>query len=636
MVNGKTEKGLDNVHGSISVNHSNPVKRLFAFLGPAYLVSVGYMDPGNWATDLEGGARFGYSLVWVLLMANLMAMLLQTLSARLGVVTGHDLAQASRREYSGFVNIVLWFLAEIAVAATDLAEVIGTIIALKLLFGLPYIWGCLVAALDTVLLLLIQRLGIRKLEAFILMLVGTIGVCFFVQLFLAKPDVPSIINGFWPTLPSMDSLFVAVGILGATVMPHNLYLHSALVQSRRIGDDRKSKARACKYNFIDSTIALNFAFFINLAILVLSATVFHSRGEVVDSLEKAYELLPSFLGKLSPVLFAVALLCAGQSSTLTGTLAGQIVLEGHLEIRIAPWLRRLVTRLAALVPAVLVIGFAGDSYSQYLLILSQVILSLQLAFVVVPLVYFTSDRKNMGEFASPKWVSAFAWLIVAIIVALNGSLVLSAIRGWIGSLATYSMTVLSVPLWVYGAVGLYGVVVALAVLLVWIIVKPFVRPAAPWTKAPTVTLDWIDLVKPKPIRVIGVALDHSETDAPTLNRALALAIPGRVELMLLHVVDTAMTGVYGAETGDRHAESDERYIDEIVRVLEGKGYRTRKMLLYGPDRVRCLVDQLQKTPVDLLVLGSHGHGLVRDLLFGETIDKVRHRLDVPMLIAQAE
>ena len=342
-------------------------------------------------------------------MSNVMAVLLQTLSARLGIVTGHDLAQACRAEYSRPSTSTLWLLAEVAIAACDLAEVLGTVIALNLLFGLPLLWGCLVTAFDTVLLLAIQRLGIRKMEAFIFTLVGTIGACFLVQIFLARPDARALLAGFRPTLPP-GALFVAIGILGATVMPHNLYLHSALVQTRRFGGDRRSQERACRYNLIDTAIALNAAFFINAAILVLSAAVFHKNTLEVASIEEAYRLLPSFLGRAAPILFGIALLCAGQSSTITGTLAGQIIMEGYLHLRIAPWLRRLVTRMLALIPAVVVIALAGDSSTQGLIVLSQVILSLQLSFAVIPLIHFTSSRKNMGSFATPWWGQVLAWL----------------------------------------------------------------------------------------------------------------------------------------------------------------------------------------------------------------------------------
>ena len=632
---GADRRSLEEVHGSVSVAQRNPLKRLFAFLGPAYLVSVGYMDPGNWATDLEGGARFGYALIWVLLMSNLMAVLLQTLAARLGVVTGHDLAQACRAEYSRPVNAVLWLLAEIAIAATDLAEVLGTIIALKLLFGMPLLWGCVITALDTFVLLWLQRWGMRRMEAVILALVATIGACFLLQIFMARPDPGAVLTGIIPSLPP-GALFVAIGILGATVMPHNLYLHSALVQSRRIGTDVRSKSAACRYNLIDSAIALNAAFFVNSAILVLSAAVFHRNGVTVASIEQAHQLLPSFLGKAAPILFGIALLCAGQSSTLTGTLAGQIVMEGYLHLRIAPWLRRLITRLVALLPAVLVIYFAGESATQHLLVLSQVILSLQLSFAVIPLIHFTSSRRNMGEFATPRWAQAQAWLTAAIIVALNGKLVFDQAAGWITLAAESGRALGPVPLsWAVGA-GLYGLIGAVGLLLAWVTLKPWMRPAAAWKPAPSVKLDWRDLLRPRPLETIGVALEHNQADAEILNRALSLARPGETRLVLLHVVDTPMTQVYGADTADRETGADERYLADVVHTLAEMGYESRPVLLHGPDRAGQLVGHLKRWPVDLLVVGSHGHGIVRDLLYGQTVDKVRHGLDIPMLIARPE
>ena len=625
-------KSLGEVHGSVGVTHQNPLKRLFAFLGPAYLVSVGYMDPGNWATDLEGGARFGYALLWVLLMSNLMAVVLQTLSARLGVVTGHDLAQACRSEYSRPINFALWALAEVAIAACDLAEVVGTVIALKLLFGIPLLWGCLVTALDTFLLLWLQKFGMRKMEAAILALVVTIGGCFLLQIFLARPDAIALLHGFRPSLPP-GSLFVAIGILGATVMPHNLYLHSALVQSRQIGHDRASKAQACKYNLIDSALALNVAFFVNAAILVLSAAVFHGRVEVA-SIEEAHELLPGFLGAAAPILFGVALLCAGQSSTLTGTLAGQIIMEGYLDLKIAPWLRRLITRSLALIPAVLTIALAGDQATQQLLVLSQVVLSLQLSFAVIPLIHFTSDRRNMGEFATPVWGRVLAWSSATMIVALNAKLVADKVVEWVGLAAASGRTIGPIPLsWVVAG-ALYGIVLSALGLLAWVTIKPFVRPAPPWKPAPSLELDWADALRPRPVSRIGIALERGPGDSEILSRALGLADPGRTSLTLLHVVDTPMTRVYGSETADRETDADERYLDDIVRVLEQKGYRVRSVLLYGPDRAARLIQQLKGEPVDLLVVGSHGHGLVHDLLFGQTVDKVRHGLTIPMLISR--
>jgi manganese transport protein len=610
---------------------------LLAFLGPAYLVSVGYMDPGNWATDLEGGARFGYALIWVLLMSNLMAVLLQTLSARLGVVTGHDLAQACRAEYSRGINMVLWLLAETAITATDLAEILGTIIALKLLFGLPLLWGCLITAFDTFLLLTLQKWGMRQMEALILALVVTIGGCFLVQIFIARPDFAGVVSGLTPSLPP-GSLFVAIGILGATVMPHNLYLHSALVQTRRIGRDDASKRVASHYYLIDSTIALNAAFFVNASILILSAAVFHRNGVEVASIEEAYKILPSFLGKAAPILFGVALLCAGQSSTLTGTLAGQIVMEGYLHLKMAPWLRRLITRLLALIPAVVVISFAGEQATQRLLVLSQVILSLQLSFAIIPLIHFTSNKRNMGVFATPWWAQALAWLTAVIIVSLNAKLVLDQVSSWIELLSAQGLLVGPIRLeWIVAGL-LYSLILAAALLLGWITLKPIIRPSAAWLPQPALELDWVETLRPRRLGRIGVALEHGHADAEILNRALGLVqSQGKTtELLLLHVVDTPMTRVLGSEIADREAGADQRYLDDLVTALHDRGFSVRAMLLYGPDPAEALVAHLKKDAVDLLVVGSHGHGLVRDLLYGQTVDRVRHGLDVPMLIVRPE
>jgi manganese transport protein len=633
-------RSLEEVHGSIAIPSSAgrwlKLRRLFTFLGPAYLVSVGYMDPGNWATDLEGGARFGYALIWVLLMSNLMAIFLQTLAARLGVVTGHDLAQACRAEYSPRMNLILWVLAEVAIAACDLAEVLGTIIALQLLFGLPLLWGCVITAFDTFALLYLQRWGMRQLEAVILVLVATIGGCFLIQIFQAQPDAIGVVLGVRPSLPP-GALFVAIGILGATVMPHNLYLHSALVQTRRIGADRGSQAAACKYFLIDSTIALNAAFFVNAAILVLSAAVFHRNGVEVATIQEAHQLLPSFLGKGAPILFGVALLCAGQSSTLTGTLAGQIVMEGFLRIRIAPWLRRLVTRLIALVPAVLVIVLVGEKSTQQLLVLSQVILSLQLSFAVIPLLHFTSNRRNMGVFATPLWGRVLGWGMAGVIVALNGKLVFDQVMSWVALARESGRHLGPLPVsWLVAAV-LVVVTGSIAALLVWVIVKPWVRPSPAWAAPASVTLDWGQAMRPRPLARIGVALEHGQADAEIIGRALGLAQADNEspELVLLHVVDTPITRVHGDETADRETGADARYLAELVATLRERGFRARSVLLYGPEPAGQLVGYLRTDPVDLLVVGSHGHGLVRDLLFGQTVDRVRHGLEIPMLIARS-
>ena len=620
------------IPGSKTVS-SNPLKRMFSFMGPAYLVSVGYMDPGNWATDLEGGARFGYALVWVLLLSNMMAVVLQTLSARLGVVTGRDLAQASRAEYSRPINLILWFLAEVAIAACDLAEVVGTVIGLKLLFGIPLLWGCLVTAFDTFLILYLQRFGMRKLEAVILVLVITIGGCFLIQVVMAKPDLVAVAAGLRPAPLSHAELFVAIGILGATVMPHNLYLHSALVQSRRIGPDAAGKKQACWYNLIDSVLALNLAFLVNAAILILSAAVFFGKAEVA-SIEEAHRLLPNFLHKAAPILFGVALLCAGQSSTITGTLAGQIIMEGYLDLKLAPWLRRLVTRSIALVPAVLTIAIAGDQSTQQLLVLSQVVLSLQLAFAVIPLIHFTSNRRNMGPFATPWWGQILAWSSAVVIVVLNAQLVLSTANEWIVALRESNSRFGPIRLDWAAAVGLYGLMGGSLALLGWILLKPWISPSPAWTTDPTTELDWADAVRPRRLQRLAVALERGAGDSEIVNRALSLADRGSTHLIILHVVDSPVSQMYGDQTLDQETDADQRYLNEVVQVLTLQGYQASAVLLHGPNRSRELIAHLRAEPVDMLVVGSHGHGPIRDLVYGATIDKVRHGLAIPILIAR--
>jgi manganese transport protein len=379
------------------------------------------MDPGNWATDIAGGSKFGYQLIWVLLMSNLMALLLQSLSARLGVVRQMDLAQANRMTYPKGINFIFYLLAEVAIAATDLAEIIGMAIGIQLLTGLPLIWGVLLTVADTFLFLLLQRWGIRKMEAFIIALVGIIGLSFLTEMFIAKPDLGEVALGFIPSLQNEEALYIAIGIIGATVMPHNLYLHSALVQTRKISRDEKGIKKVLKYNFIDSAIALNMAFFVNAFILILAGTVFYKSGRTdVAEIKQAHELLSPMLGtNLAPTLFAIALIAAGQSSTITGTLAGQIVMEGYLQLHIRPWLRRLITRLIAVIPAVAVILINGENNIDDLLILSQVILSLQLGFAIIPLIHFTSDKKSMGVFAIKPFVIILAAIITAVLVYLN-------------------------------------------------------------------------------------------------------------------------------------------------------------------------------------------------------------------------
>jgi len=416
---------LREVHGSIAVPHEAGFwRKLFAFAGPGYLVAVGYMDPGNWATDLAGGARYGYTLLSVILISNMMAILLQALAVRLGIASGRDLAQACRDSYSRPVTIVLWVLCEIAIAACDLAEVIGAAIALNLLFGLPLIWGVSLTALDVLLILFLQHRGFRYVEALVVALIVAIAGSFAIQIVLARPDLGALAAGFIPRpaiVANPDMLYIALGILGATVMPHNLYLHSSIVQTRRYADTLASKREAIRFATLDSSIALMSALFINAGILIVAAAVFHGTPhESVADIGDAHQLLSPLLGtSAAGVLFAVALLCSGQNATLTGTLAGQIVMEGFVNIRLRPWLRRLITRLVAIIPAVIVVSLYGERGTGALLVLSQVILSLQLPFAVFPLVSFTSSRAKMGVFVAPSWVQALAWTIAVIIAALN-------------------------------------------------------------------------------------------------------------------------------------------------------------------------------------------------------------------------
>jgi manganese transport protein len=416
---------LPEVHGSIAVPHEAGFwRKMLAFAGPGYLVAVGYMDPGNWATDLAGGARFGYTLLSVIMISNLMAILLQALSARLGIASGRDLAQACRDSYSRPTAFFLWILCEIAIAACDLAEVLGAAIALNLLFGLPLIWGVCLTALDVLVVLFLQHRGFRYVEALVVSLIVLIAGSFAVELWLSKPAFGALAVGFVPRaeiLSNPDMLYIAIGILGATVMPHNLYLHSSIVQTRKYLDTPDGRREAIRFATIDSSVALMSALFINAAILIMAAATFNGTGyENVADIGDAYKLLSPLLGTtLASTLFAGALLCSGQNATLTGTLAGQIVMEGFINLRLRPWLRRLITRLIAIIPAVIVISIYGDRGSGPLIILSQVILSLQLPFAVFPLVAFTSDRTKMGEFVSPRWVTLLAWAVALVIAVLN-------------------------------------------------------------------------------------------------------------------------------------------------------------------------------------------------------------------------
>jgi manganese transport protein len=425
---------LPEAHRTIPISATASwLRKIFAFAGPGYLVAVGYMDPGNWATDIAGGSRFGYALLSVILLSNLMAMFLQALSAKLGIATGRDLAQACREHYSRRTSIFLWVVCEIAIAACDLAEVLGSAVALKLLFGLPLLAGVLITALDVLLVLALQGRGFRLIEAFVVTLIASIAACFAYEIFWAQPLWREAARGFLPhaeILRNREMLYIAIGILGATVMPHNLYLHSSIVQTRAFGNSTRDRREALRYAVLDSTIALGFALFVNAAILVLGAAAFHTRGlHNVAEISDAYKLLSPVLGvSLASTVFAVALLASGQNSTLTGTLAGQIVMEGFLEIRLKPWLRRLITRAIAILPAVLVIGIAGEGKVTSLLILSQVVLSFQLPFAVIPLIQFTSSRTKMGEFANSRLTVVLAWIVAAAILLFNAELLYLTFR----------------------------------------------------------------------------------------------------------------------------------------------------------------------------------------------------------------
>jgi manganese transport protein len=630
-------RSLEEVHRSVQIPQSRWWRRLFAFAGPAYLVSVGYMDPGNWATDISGGSQFGYRLIWVLLMGNIMAVLLQTLSARLGLVTGRDLAQACHDDYPWIINIILYVLCEIAIAACDLAEVLGSAIGLNLLSAalgravglnleIPVLWGVLITGFDVLLLLFIQKSGIRKLEAFILALVFTIGACFLIELFLCKPSIGGIASGFVPCRLSGLELYVAIGIIGATVMPHNLYLHSALVQSRDVTRSRQAVADACKYNLIDSSIAMNCAFFVNAAILIVAAATFWTNHQPVTEIQQAPALLERTLGtQIAPIAFALALLCAGQSSTITGTLAGQITMEGFLRFRIRPWLRRLITRTMAIVPAILVILSAGEKGVFQLLIFSQVILSLQLSFAVVPLVRFTSSKRKMGPFVNPWWLHILAWMVTGIIVLLNGKLVYEETYSWLKAAGNwYWLIMLAV---VPVSLGLFA-------LLVWMIF----RRERPVMEKPEVSAEEVasEAARMQPrFKRIGVALEAKPTDASMLAEAVSLAKSHRAELLLMHVVDGVGGTWYGTQTGDSESREDEIYLEALARRLRSELSSEDvpaidAVLGYGDSSTE-LVNIAKEKGVDLVVMGGHGHRGLLDIVYGQTISGVRHGLNIPVV-----
>jgi manganese transport protein len=589
---------------------------MFAFAGPAYLVSVGYMDPGNWATDLEGGARFGYQLLWVLVLSNIMAILLQTLSARLGIVSGRDLAQACREAYSRPICNALWALCEIAIAACDLAEILGAAIGLNLLFHIPLTAGVLLTALDTILVLWLTRYGIRLIEAIILSLIVVVTGCFLIELGFAHPILGEVVSGLVPRI-SDASLYVAIGILGATVMPHNLYLHSALVQTRRIGKSVDQRKEACRFNLIDSVVALNGALIVNAAILVMAAAVFFKSGTIVTEIEQAHELLRPLLGTAAAsVLFAVALLASGQSSTLTGTYAGQIVMEGFLNLRVRPWLRRLLTRSVAIIPAIITVSSSGHQGTYRLLILSQVILSMQLPFAVIPLIRFTSDPLRMGAFANRMWVKILAWSAAVVIVALNMRLLSDLARPWLQESAW--RLGLAAPI----AIALFG-------LLAWVtFAKPLPVPAVSALSGTAVASD---LHAPVYRRIL-VPLDHSKRDHAALAHAAAMARLHGATIHVLHIEEDATSQLFGSLASTAEVYSGLQYFEDIVHALEREGLKAELKVVPGRSPRAEIIRAARELQPDLVVMGAHGHTGIKDLIFGTTINGVRHAVNAPVLV----
>jgi manganese transport protein len=612
---------LSEVHQSVDTSKKIGWRRVLSFFGPAYLVSVGYMDPGNWATDLAGGSKFGYTLIWVLLMSNMMALLLQSMSARLGIVRGRDLAQANRETYPKYINISFYVLAEIAIAATDLAEILGMAIGIQLLTGLPLIWGVALTVLDTFLFLFLQRFGIRKMEAFIISLVAIIGLSFLAEILMAKPLVGEVIKGFIPSIPNDEALYIAIGIIGATVMPHNLYLHSALVQTRKIKRDNEGIKRMLKLNFIDSAIALNLAFFVNAFILILAATVFYKTGLTeVAEIKEAHRLLEPMLGsKWAPTLIAIALIASGQSSTITGTLAGQIIMEGYLHLRINPLVRRLMTRLIAIVPAVLVILINGEENIDQLLIFSQVILSLQLGFAIIPLIHFTSDKKKMGAFAIKPIIIILASLVAAILIYLNLKMVNDQVASFFN---TSTSIILKIGI-IFGCVAYVG-------LLIVAIAYPMMNKEKEKELRIHPEEKGLSEINIPTYKSIAVALDFSENDYKLIAHALG---QGNKEsnYIMIHVVESPASRIIGQDTDDMESRIDQERLDLYVSELKSKGYNAIASLGFN-GRVKEIVRLVKENKAEILVIGAHGHSGIKDVVYGETVNSVRHEVKIPVLV----
>ncbi len=620
---------LDEVNQSVDTNKRSGFRKLLAFMGPAYLISVGYMDPGNWATDIAGGSQFGYKLIWVLLMSNIMALLLQSLAIRLGIVRGRDLAQACHETYNPVVNFILYILTEIAIIATDLAEVIGMAIGLQLLFHIPLIWGVLLTFSDTLILLFLMNRGMRKMEAFILSLIGVIGLAFFIEMFFAQPDLNEIAKGFIPTIPNTSALYIAIGIIGATVMPHNLYLHSSLVQTRKFRRTQTKIGEALRFNFFDTTFALNIAFFVNAAILILAAATFYKAGMFhVTEIQDAYKFLSPLLGsEWAAILFAVALIASGQSSTLTGTLAGQIVMEGFINFRIQPWARKLITRALAIIPAVITIIYYGENGTGELLVLSQVVLSLQLGFAVIPLIHFVSDKKSMGKFAIKLPLKIFSWVVASIIVFLNIKLVFDEIGIWLANVTN--------PWFIYLIV--IPIIIFLLFILIYITILPLRRKAKE-KKTFSFIHNYFEkppvLIKPTTYKKILVSMDFSAADIEIIPHAISLG-GKQASYRLIHIVESAAALVFGDESEDMEANDDEKRLREFAKNYQDLGYNISTEIGYGNPK-SLIPEFTSKFNADLLIMGSHGHGWFKDLLFGTTIEAVRHKVSIPVLVVQTK
>ncbi|MDB5087944.1 MAG: manganese transport protein [Mucilaginibacter sp.] len=623
----ENDRSLANVHSSINPESKTGWKRILAFLGPAYLVSVGYMDPGNWATDIAGGSAFGYRLIWILFASNLIALLLQSLSARLGIVRGLDLAQASKNAYPRFVNFCLYILAQIAIIACDLAEIIGMAIGLQLLFHLPLIWGVSLTITDTVLMLFLMNKGMRKLEAFIMSMIFIIGVSFLVEMFIVGPDFAGVAKGFIPGNLSGSALYIAIGIIGATVMPHNLYLHSSLVQTRQITRTDAGIRASIKFNLFDTVIALNLAFIVNAAILILAAAAFFKNGYfLVAEIQDAYKLLEHIFGATAPTLFAIALIASGQSSTITGTLAGQIIMEGHINLRIEPWLRRLLTRILAIVPAVFTIIYFGESGLGSLIILSQVVLSLQLGFAVIPLIHFTSNKKRMGKFAISLKVKILAWASAIVIVGLNAKLVYQQIGDWVTQYP-------SAEIWIYGLAT--PLIISIALLLLYVFLRPilFKHKDLP-AQVPHGLASTIEDIEPIVYHNIAVTIDFSKNDTDCIRNAIMQG-GKRAHYTLIHIVETAGARYYGTEVMDHETQSDVDNLDTYVNALVKLGYKAKAQIGYG-SAASSIAKIVNSEDIDFIVMGSHGHKALKDLIFGTTVNSVRHKVNVPVLVVKPQ